>query len=510
MVQGTGSSVGKSVLVTALCRIFAQDGYHTAPFKSQNMSLNAGVTPDGREMGRAQIVQAEAARVAPIVEMNPILLKPEADNRSQLVVMGRPDGKLASEDYASRRTRLWSTVTSALDVLSSRFDVVVIEGAGSPAEINLRKGDIVNMEVALHLNAPVLLVGDIDRGGVFASLYGTVLLLSERERELVKGIVINKFRGDISLLIPGLPQLEELTGVPVLGVVPYFTDIYIPEEDAAREAQVTAPHHNHSRALDVVVVTLPHISNFDDFDPIARESGVNLRYARYPSQLGNPDLLIIPGTKTTVDDLADLRSTGFAQEIVRLANAGTSVIGVCGGFQMLGTTILDPDGLESTVAVSEGLGLVGVETRFTDNKQTSLIQGEVTAARGLLEGALGCRFEAYEIHMGETVPSDEDSLPVTPALSVQRRSGRASDGVIGYISEDGWILGTYTHGLFGNTELRRTILGNAARRKGGTLRFDEDSFSQSHEYDKLADHVRSSIDMSRIFEVMGLRGHGGI
>jgi adenosylcobyric acid synthase len=504
MVQGTGSSVGKSVLVTALCRIFAQDGYRTAPFKSQNMSLNAGVTPDGREMGRAQIVQAEAAGVSPTVEMNPILLKPEADNRSQLVVMGRPAGNLMSQDYASRRTRLWGTVTSALETLSSQFDVVVIEGAGSPAEINLRKGDIVNMEVALHLNAPVLLVGDIDKGGVFASLYGTVLLVSERERELIKGIIINKFRGDISLLTPGLPQLEELTGVPVLGVVPYYTDIYVPEEDAAQEARVTTSSDNSVRALDVVVVTLPHISNFDDFDPIARESGVNLRYARFPSQLGTPDLLIIPGTKTTADDLADLRSTGFAQEIVRLANTGTSVIGVCGGFQMMGTAILDPDGVESKIAVSEGLGLVGVETRFTDTKQTSLIRGEVTEARGLLEGADGNRFEAYEIHMGETIPSGIGSIHVIPALSVTDRSGAASDGVVGYLSEDGWILGTYTHGLFGNTEIRRTILGNAARRKGGTLRFDEDSFSQSHEYDKLADHVRASIDLDIVRDAMGL------
>ncbi|MDP6513804.1 MAG: cobyric acid synthase, partial [SAR202 cluster bacterium] len=458
MVQGTGSSVGKSVLVTALCRIFAQDGYRTAPFKSQNMSLNAGVTPDGKEMGRAQIVQAEAAGVAPTVEMNPILLKPEADHRSQLVVMGRPDGNLASKDYASRRTRLWGTVTSALDTLRSQYDVVVIEGAGSPAEINLRKGDIVNMEIALHLNSPVLLVGDIDKGGVFASLYGTVALVSEPERELVKGIIINKFRGDISLLNPGLPQLEELTGVPVLGVVPYFTDIYVPEEDAAQEARTVMSSNQQARALDVAVVTLPHISNFDDFDPIARESGVNLRYARFPSQLGTPDLLIIPGTKTTADDLAYLRSTGFAQEIVRLANTGTSVIGVCGGFQMLGARILDPDRLESQIAESDGLGLVGVETRFSDDKQTSLIEGEVTEARGLLEGALGCRFEAYEIHMGQTVPIGTGNLRVDPALSVRVRSGKNSDGVIGYLSEDGWTLGTYTHGMFNDTRLRRAIL----------------------------------------------------
>ena len=505
MVQGTGSSVGKSVLATALCRIFSQDGYRVAPFKAQNMSLNAGVTPDGLEMGRAQVVQADAAGVAPSVDMNPVLLKPEADHRAQLVVMGRPAGVLDAAEYPSRKARLWQVVTSALDRLRANFEIVVVEGAGSPAEINLRQGDIVNMEVALYATAPVLLVGDIDRGGVFASLYGTVMLLDEAERELVGGLVINKFRGDPSLLEPGLRQIEELTRVPVVGVVPYYRDIYIPEEDAARAARISAGSGGSTQLTDVVVVALPHISNFDDFDPIARERCVTLRYARGADELGAPDLVIIPGTKTTVEDLQHLRASGMAEAVSRLAASGTPMIGICGGYQMMGANINDPSGVESDRASVRGLGLMGVETQFAAEKKTEQTAAEVTADRGLLRGAKGLRFDAYEIHMGDTWPAAIRGVDaVRPAVLAGKASASGAQRVIGYVSDDGWVLGTYTHGMFADTRLRRLVLSNVARRNGVELQFDEDTFSQSQEFDKLADLARSSLDMGRIGAMLGL------
>ena len=508
MVQGTGSSVGKSVLATALCRIFSQDGYRVAPFKAQNMSLNAGVTPDGLEIGRAQVVQADAARVVPSVDMNPVLLKPEADHRAQLVVMGRPAGTLDAVEYPSRNARLWEVVTSALDRLRAAFEIVVVEGAGSPAEINLRRGDIVNMEVALHARAPVLLVGDIDRGGVFASLYGTVMLLDEAERRLLGGLVINKFRGDQSLLEPGLRQIEELTRVPVIGVVPYYRDICIPEEDAARAARISAASDGSTRQTDVVVVALPHMSNFDDFDPIARERRVTLRYARGADELGAPDLIIIPGTKTTLEDLQHLRASGMAQAVLRLAASGTPMIGICGGYQMLGAKIKDPLGIESDHASirdlggarGRGLGLLGVETRFAAEKNTEQITACVTVDEGLLRGARGLQFDAYEIHMGDTAGVEA----VRPAVVVGKASASGAERVIGYASDDGWVLGTYTHGMFADTRLRRLVLSNVARRRGVELRFDEDTFSQSQEFDKLAELVRTSLDMGRIGEMLGL------
>ena len=508
MIQGTGSSVGKSVLATALCRIFSQDGYRVAPFKAQNMSLNAGVTPDGLEIGRAQVVQADAARAVPSVDMNPVLLKPEADHRAQLVVMGRPAGTLDAVEYPSRKARLWEVVTSALDRLRAAFEIVVVEGAGSPAEINLRQGDIVNMEVALYAQAPVLLVGDIDRGGVFASLYGTLMLLDEAERRLVGGLVINKFRGDQSLLEPGLRQIEELARVPVIGVVPYYRDIYIPEEDAARAAQISAASDRSTRPTDVVVVALPHMSNFDDFDPIARERCVTLRYARVADELGAPDLIIIPGTKTTLEDLQHLRASGMAEAVSRLAASGTPTIGICGGYQMLGANINDPLGVESDHASirdqggsqGRGLGLLGVETRFAAEKKTEQITACVTVDEGLLRGARGLQFDAYEIHMGDTAGVEA----VRPAVVAGKASASGAERVIGYASDDGWVLGTYTHGMFADTRLRRLVLSNVARRRGVALRFDEDKFSQSQEFDKLAALVRTSLDMARIGELLGL------
>ncbi|MCH8108800.1 MAG: cobyric acid synthase [Chloroflexi bacterium] len=500
MVQGTGSSVGKSLLATALCRIFRQDGYSVAPFKAQNMSLNSYVTLDGAEIGRAQVVQAEAAGVLPTADMNPVLLKPEADHRSQLIVMGKPVGTLESRVFNQRKEGLWDAVTGALDRLRSEFDVVVIEGAGSPAEINLRQGDIVNMEVALYANAPVLLVGDIDKGGIFASVYGTVLLLAQNERELVRGVIVNKFRGDISILEPGLRQLEALTDVPVLGVVPYFRDIYIPEEDSPASRNITE-YSGVTPLIDIAVLALPHISNFDDFDPLSREEGVGVRYVRTEDELGAPDLIIVPGTKTTVADLAYLRETGIADRLQSMDTGKTAIIGICGGYQMLGRWIFDLERVESDEEKTPGLGLLPVVTRFAPHKQTHQVSGRVTADYGLLEEAAGLPFEGYEIHMGVTV-GDTDAAIDTPFRL--KRSERSRDAGDGAISGDGWVLGTYVHGIFHSTELRRSILSRIAARRGISLQFKEDAFSQSREYDKLANLVRSSLDMDALYKIAGL------
>ena len=348
MVQGTTSHAGKSMFATALCRIFAQEGLRVAPFKSQNMSLNSFVTPDGGEFGRAQAVQADAARVAPTVEMNPILLKPEAERRSQVVVMGKPLRVASAREYYEMKLELWPVVTAALDNLLSNYDMVVIEGAGSPAEINLKEHEIVNMRVALYAQAPVVLVGDIDRGGVFASLAGTMLLLEPEERALVKAIVINKFRGDPSLLDSGLEMILERTGVPVVGVVPYYTDIHVPEEDSLG---IDPDEQSSAEAvLDVAVIRLPHIANFDDFDPLRQEPGVRVRYVEGSDELGRPDLIVIPGTKTTVEDLLWLGENGIVEAVKQRRSEGVPVIGICGGYQMLGRRVLDPNGVESEQA----------------------------------------------------------------------------------------------------------------------------------------------------------------
>ena len=501
MVQGTASNAGKSVLVAALCRIFAQDGLRAAPFKAQNMSLNSAVTPDGLEIGRAQAVQAEAAGIPAMVEMNPLLLKPEADNRSQVVVMGKPLDVDSARDYYARRANLWPVVTQALDTLRAQFDVVVIEGAGSPAEINLRDYDIVNMRVARHAEAPVLLVGDIDRGGVLASLVGTMTLLEPEERERVKAFVINKFRGDVTLLDPALEMLRERTGVAVAGVVPYFTDIEIPEEDSVvlDTPQENASLKGHDEGLlDIAVIGLPHMANFDDFDPLRRESSVRLRYVRKTSELGKPDLVILPGTKTTAADLEWLWNQGLSNAITTLHERGTPVIGVCGGYQMLGRRVLDPKGVESNSPESKGLGLLPVTTVFVKGKSTHQVRAEVAAeATGILAEAQGAPVHGYEIHMGQTTREDSASAPVR----IASRSGVSVDEEGGAMDEDGRVLGTYMHGLFHNEAVRRGILTYLARRKGlHTLPWA--GADQATEFDKLAQLVRSHLDMGLVYSLI--------
>ena len=361
------------------------------------------------------------------------------------------------------------------------------------------------MEVALYAEAPVLLVGDIDRGGVFASLFGTVALLAPDERELVRGIVVNKFRGDLSLLEPGLRQLEEMTSVPVIGVVPYFRDIYVPEEDSPASQALKDPAG--ATVLDVAVIALPHIANFDDFDPLRREKGVGLRYVRGLQELGSPDLIILPGTKTTVDDLRSLRQGGLAARLVELAEEGTPVIGICGGFQMLGQRVVDHGGIESTQPSTPGLGLLPVVTEFADRKETRQVRGTVAADRGLLRGARGLPVEGYEIHMGTTrVERDGGGESSEVAFRLSSGSGDDAQRDDGYVSPGGWVLGSYMHGLFHNTELRQAILARVAARRGISLDLGADGFSQAGEYDKLADLVRDSLDMHALYDILGLPG----
>jgi len=500
MVQGTASSVGKSTLVTALCRIFKEDGWNVAPFKAQNMSLNSFVTSDGGEIGRAQAVQAEAAGIEATVAMNPVLLKPEADNRSQVVVLGRPWGSLPALDYYAMRARLWKTITASLESLLERYELVVIEGAGSPAEINLKESDMVNMRVALHSAAPVLLAADIDRGGVFASLVGTLELLDEVERDRVKGFVINKFRGDLSLLAPGLQWLEERTGIPVAGVVPYDHEIRIAEEDSLSMQRRRAMSAKKDFVLDIAVIGLRHISNFDDFDPLEQEEGVRLRYVECDQPLGDPDLIIIPGTKSTMADLVELKERGLARKIAERASRGAPVMGICGGYQMLGREILDPHGVESPATRAMGLGLLPVTTTFFRSKTTHQIRGKVALAGGLLRNALNLPVEGYEIHMGQGEEPDRRA-----PFTIDERSRRPCRAMDGSLNASGTVLGTYLHGLFHNGELRRSILSELAARKGAVFNPTGQIKTREQEYARLAALVRRSLDMNLLYRTVDLQ-----
>jgi len=494
MVQGTASSAGKSLLVTALCRIFAQDGVRVAPFKAQNMALNSFVTPEGHEIGRSQAVQAEACGIPPHVDMNPVLLKPEGEARSQVILMGRPWQSLPAVDYYERKQILWEQVTAALARLRERHELVVIEGAGSPAEINLRESDIVNMAVALHADAPVLLVGDIDRGGVFASLLGTLMLVEAQERQLIKGLVINKFRGDVRLLESGLGMLEERAGVPVLGVVPYLHDLNIAEEDsvALEGAQAAA---GPDGVIDVAVIRFPRISNFDDFDALDLESGVRVRYVGSARELGRPAAVILPGTKYTLADLGWLHSQGLDQRIIDLAWQGTAIVGICGGYQMLGRAISDPAGVESPMgARSEGLGLLPVVTEFAPVKATHQVQAQTLSGTGA-----GTEVAGYEIHMGQSRIADDKARPL---LRLTQRSGQPVDAFDGVMDAAGRVWGTYLHGIFDNTDFRRVWL----RGLGWSPPEQEVDLAAVRQaaYDRLAATVRFSLDMKRLRQIVRL------
>ncbi len=497
MVQGTASSVGKSILVSALCRIFKQDGLKVAPFKSQNMALNSFVTPEGGEIGRAQAVQAEAAGVAPSVDMNPVLLKPEADARSQVVVMGKVWKNLPARDYYEHTPYLAGVIKDSFTRLQAQYDIIVIEGAGSPAEINLQEQEIVNMWVARTFGTPVLLVGDIDRGGVFASLVGTLDLLDKADRDLVKGMIINKFRGDVSLLKPGLDFLENRTGKPVLGVVPYFKELRIAQEDSVwlEEQHETAG----KSGLDVAVIGLPHMSNYDDFDPL-EEMGCTLRYVGSADHLRRPDLIILPGTKTTIADLNHIRAHGLAQAVRRRAADGTPVIGICGGFQMLGQRINDPGHIESAESSIDGLGLLDIETTFAPVKTTTQVKARVLEGGGLLQGLAGEEITGYEIHMGLS-----QSAQTRPAFHVRETPAGKADYDDGAASPDGRVFGSYIHGLFHNPSFTRKLLARLAELRG----IDAASLvavDREEQYDELARMVRESLDIPCIRKIAGLMG----
>jgi adenosylcobyric acid synthase len=493
MVQGTASSAGKSLLVTALCRMFRQDGLRVLPFKAQNMALNSAVTSDGGEIGRAQAVQAEAAGVPSRVDMNPVLLKPEGDARSQVVVLGKSIGTMSAAQYHTRKPELRALIRECLVRLRQDCDLLVIEGAGSPAEINLKDRDIVNMSVARDADAPVLLVGDIDRGGVFASFVGTMELLDADERARIAAFVINKFRGDVALLRPGLDMLTARTGVPVLGVMPYLRSLRIADEDSlSLDDKPRAPRGSLATAVDIAIVRCPRIANYDDFDPLAAEEGAFVRFVERPEDLEPADLVILPGSKSTLQDLEWLRASGFAQRIEERAARGEPIVGVCGGCQMLGVAIDDPHHVESSSDGAPGLGLLAIRTRFEREKLTAQIVARPGAASFLTNAASrDAELTGYEIHMG-MVALDAGAAP---SFRIARRNGQACDVADGGVSGAGNVVGTMIHGVFENVTVRRSLFSYLTRRKGiasgaGT----SDVPSRDAAYDRLAAAAREHLD----------------
>lgn len=498
MVQGTTSNAGKSILTAGLCRVFLQDGYKPAPFKSQNMALNSFITKDGLEMGRAQVMQAEAAGIEPDVRMNPILLKPTGEKGSQVVLKGRVFRDMTAGEYYTYKQDMIPHIMESYNSLAEEYDIIVIEGAGSPAEINLKEQDIVNMGMAGLVDAPVVIVGDIDRGGVFASLAGTMLLFDEEEKSRVKGFIINKFRGDINLLTNGLTMLEDITNVPVLGVVPYLK-VDIDDEDSLSERLTGFGGDN---LIDIAVVRLPRISNFTDFNVFSMVRGVSLRYVSSVRELGNPDMIIIPGTKNTIEDLKWLRQSGLETKVIRYAGEGNPVFGVCGGYQMLGEVIHDPENVEGGGSI-KGLGLLKTETIFYGNKTTTQVTGTVNNIEGFFKELSGLQVEGYEIHMGRTEIRDEETLPMS---SIQ------VSGSSGAVIQDGCacqnVAGSYIHGIFDSPDIANTLVRLLMDKKGlesdDLEKFDIKKYKES-QYDILADAVRSSIDMKKIYEIVGMK-----
>ncbi|WP_066498365.1 cobyric acid synthase [Abyssisolibacter fermentans] len=491
MFQGTGSSVGKSILTAGLCRVLVQDGYKTAPFKSQNMALNSFVTKDGKEMGRAQVVQAEAAGIEPTVDMNPILLKPTSDVGSQVIINGEVHGNVKAFDYYKKKPELKKCVLDAYNNLDEKFDLIVIEGAGSPAEINLRDNDIVNMGMAEMVDAPVLLIGDIDRGGVFASIYGTLMLLSKEEQERVKGFVINKFRGNVDILMPGVRMLEEKINKPCLGVIPYI-DLNIDDEDS-----VTERFRDKGKGdINIGVIKLPYISNFSDFTPLELEHGINVKYILNSDDFENIDLLIIPGSKNTIKDMRYLYDTGFDRIIYKLHRKGIPVIGICGGYQILGQTITDPDSIESNTNKINGLGLLNTNTIITATKETKQISGIINEELEMCKDIKDTNVCGYEIHMGQTTLSSDTK----PFITLE--DGR-NDGAV---NKKGNVVGTYLHGIFENDEFRKAIIKHLMEKKGLELKENDISYNdyKNREYDKLADLIRENLDIAKVKEIMGL------
>jgi len=491
MVQGTMSNAGKSLLVAGLCRIFKQDGYRVAPFKSQNMALNSYITKDGLEMGRAQVMQAEAAGIEPSVYMNPILLKPTDHIGSQVIVNGEVLGNMKARDYFQYKKELIPHIKSAFRELEKSADIIVIEGAGSPAEINLKENDIVNMGMAKMVDAPVLLVGDIDRGGVFAQLYGTVELLEEDEKNRIKGLIINKFRGDKTILDPGIDMIEEKSNIPVVGVIPYMYS-QLEDEDSLSERFTK----QDVGMIDIAVVRLPRISNFTDFDVFEQYEGVSVRYVSSVAEIGNPDLIIIPGTKNTISDLKWLRESGMEARIKGMSQT-VPVFGICGGYQMLGEVISDPMGVECGGEI-RGMGLLPLKTVLEAQKVRRQDKSKILDAKGIFSGISGSRVEGYEIHMGQTQIHDEgvNESNLYPLTGNNQQ-------ITGY--GDGNIYGTYLHGFFDQADISSEIIRALAVKKGlslGELKAVDYHLIKEKEYDKLADAIREYMDMDAIYQIL--------
>jgi adenosylcobyric acid synthase len=528
MIQGTGSHVGKSIITAALCRIFLQDGYRVAPFKSQNMALNSFVTEDGGEMGRAQVVQAEACRLKPTVDMNPILIKPTANTVAQVIVKGKPVGNMSVEEYIDFKKDAIKIVKESLSKLVNEYDVIVIEGAGSPAEINLKSHDLVNMKIAELADAPVLLAGDIDKGGVFAWFVGTMELLSQDERERVKGFIINKFRGRRELLNSGIDFLEDKTGKKVVGVIPFFTDISIMEEDSVslQGFKGTTPFNSPLTkggqpplippllrgiggcCINIDVIMLPHISNFTDFDPFELETDVRLRYIRRFNEIDSPDVIIIPGSKNIISDLQYLRASGIYEKIKKCVANGAKLIGICGGYQMLGKRIIDKDCVEYTPPLSppykggdeggvEGFGFLDMVTSFYPEKATYQVKA--------IHIDSGMEVSGYEIHMGRSneVKSQKSKVKSqVPVFKIVRRGANKVELIDGLKTEDGNIWGTYMHGIFENDFFRREFLDSIRIKKGLKPLNIATKYDREKEYNKLAEVVRNNIDMDEIYRII--------
>ena len=500
MFQGTSSHVGKSILTTAFCRILTQDGYNTAPFKAQNMALNSYVTRSGGEMGRSTVAQAEAAGVEPIVQMNPVLLKPTGNSCSQVILLGKSVGNYSASDYQNKYSQqAWDSVKKSLDYMETHYDILVIEGAGSPAEVNLKKNDIVNMRIAKECQSPVFLIADIDRGGALASIVGTLELLDEEERKLVKGLVINKFRGDITLLEPALTFLEERTGIPVLGVIPYLDQLGIDDEDSVSLQDM--PKDSVMRDIHIAVIQTPKISNFTDFDAFTHEPDVNVRFVQQGDLIGNPDVIILPGSKNTTEDLLYLKHHGYADEIKELADRGTPVIGICGGYQMLGEKVCDPLHVESDKDEVTGLGLLPYITTMQGEKNTYQVEFNCKNLPFLDMNFSAENLKGYEIHMGETIlTGSAQSL-----FNIVRRSNAPVDLQDGFINDKHHVFGTYCHGVFDNDHLRRAVI-NALRKRKGLLPLDVKFKYREYkeaEFDRLAAIVRKHFDMKKFYEILG-------
>jgi adenosylcobyric acid synthase len=496
MIQGTASSVGKSLITAALCRYFYRLGVKVAPFKAQNMALNSFVTAEGLEIGRAQAAQAEACGIEPQVDMNPVLLKCESDQRVQVVVRGKAVESMTGEAYYGWAERLRPVIAESLEQLRSRYELVILEGAGSPAEVNLQSRDLSNGFAAQLADAPVLLVGDIDRGGVFASLWGTLDLMRPEDRARVKGLLINKFRGNLDILKPGLDFLKQKTGLRVLGVLPYLAQVALAEEDSTA---LENPRKSFRDAvLRIAVIRFPHISNFDDFQPLEREKSVGLIYAQRPEELTGADLVILPGTKTTVADLRWLREQGFEPVLQKRMKDGQPILGICGGYQMLGKVIEDPYHLESKESSVPGLSLLPVTTHFEKEKQTARVEASVSQNGSFFGPGLKTPLQAYEIHMGR-VQTGKDAKPLFYIRTRNRELVKATEGVV-----QGDVMGTILHGLFENEQVRAGLLSFLAKRKN--MRVSTESFSKQADYDRLAQLIEVHVDIAGLHRIVGLEG----